>query len=392
MIASVARDDEELMTTILFAGGGSGGHLFPGIAVAEELARRNPRCECVFAGSKRPIEAQILGPRGFRHWGLDVPASSSFFRSPLRAAKSFWRAYQSAAAFIEESNPRLVVGLGGSFSVPTVLAASRRSVPIILLEQNAVLGRANRMLLRFADHVCLSFAKTPLPSRYRPITSITGNPVRSQILAAKSQDLKADRSGLLILGGSQGARAVNGAVLGAFARLRPMLAGWRIIHQTGAEELEVVRSGYAGLGVSATVLPFFEDMGAIYSQTALAFSRAGGTTLAELAAHSVPSVLIPYPGSVRDHQALNARQYADAGGAVAIPQRGDLNLTIESLCEVLPPLLTHPNLRSLRGKAMFSLASPDASQKVADLALRYCSHFPPSSVESISQQNLARAS
>jgi UDP-N-acetylglucosamine--N-acetylmuramyl-(pentapeptide) pyrophosphoryl-undecaprenol N-acetylglucosamine transferase len=176
----------------------------------------------------------------------------------------------------------------------------------------------------------------------------------------------------LILGGSQGAKAINEVVLRALSRLGPWLSDWQIVHQTGNEEWEIVKSGYRESGIPATVVPFLNDIGSIYSQTALAISRAGGTTLAELAGHSIPAILVPYPGSIRDHQELNAKQYEQAGGAVTVPQNSDLEVTADRLRELLSPLLMDGNLRAMRGKAMFSLACPGASQRVADLVQRYC--------------------
>jgi UDP-N-acetylglucosamine--N-acetylmuramyl-(pentapeptide) pyrophosphoryl-undecaprenol N-acetylglucosamine transferase len=380
------------MTIVVFAGGGSGGHLFPGIAVAEELVRRNPECECLFIGSNRAIEAEIIRPYGFRHQGLCVPSSSAFYRSPLRSAKSFWQGYRLSSRLIDASKPRVVVGLGGNFSVPTILAAARRKIPILLLEQNAVLGRANRLLLPLAHHLCLSYAQTSVPGRYVSRVSMTGNPVRREIVRARPRGLNSDRSCLLILGGSQGAKAINEVVLRALSRLGPTLSGWQIVHQTGKEELEVVRSRYRNAGILATVVPFLSEIGSIYSQTALAISRAGGTTLAELAGHSIPAILIPYPGSIRDHQAWNAKQYEQAGGAVTVPQLSDLEATAHRLCEVLPSLLKDRDSRAKRGNAMFSLACPGASERVADLIQGYCSGVGSSTADCGTSRSVARAS
>jgi UDP-N-acetylglucosamine--N-acetylmuramyl-(pentapeptide) pyrophosphoryl-undecaprenol N-acetylglucosamine transferase len=277
----------------------------------------------------------------------------------------FSRAYRAALSHVDAFKPEVVVGLGGGFSVPAVLAAARRRIPIILLEQNAVLGRANRMLLPLAHHVCLSYAKTAMPSRSASRASFTGNPLRNQILRTRTDGAKAERKCLLILGGSQGAKALNEVVVKAFARLKPLLADWRIVHQTGRETLDGVVSAYRDLGIQATVVPFLEDIGLIYAQTGLAISRAGGTTLAELAVHAIPSVLIPYPNSVRDHQAHNARQCEESGGAAAIPQSADLELTARRLCECLPALLNRSEVREARGHSSLAIAGPEASERVS---------------------------
>lgn len=380
------------MTTIVFAGGGSGGHVFPGIAVAEELVGRNPKCRCLFVGSNRAIEAEMVKPYGFEHQGLSAPCSTAFYKTPFRAARSFWQAYRVAAAFLDQTNPRVVVGLGSSSSVPVVLAAARRKIPILLLEQNAVLGRANRLVLPLAHHLCLSYAQTAMPARYAAVAVHTGNPVRSEIASHVPRRSPSDQPCLLILGGSQGARAINEIALGALDRLVPQLSDWHVVHQTGAEELDAVKSAYASRGVSATVSPFLNEIGAIYSRTALAISRAGGTTLAELALHSIPAVLIPYPCAIRDHQTRNARQCEQAGGAVAVPQLGNPAAIVDRLCEILPALLADPKLRMMREKAMFSLACPDASERVADLVERYCSAVHMFSADGITKGDWARAS
>ncbi len=170
------------MTTILFAGGGSGGHLYPGIAVAEELTLLEPSLHCLFVGSDRPIEHQILTPTGFEHAALPVSPSSQFLSAPFFSAFSNWLAYRAAREILARNSPSAVIGLGGFASVPVVLAAWRRKTPVLLLEQNAVLGRANRFLLPVASRLCLSLPRTPIPSRYRDIAVLMGNPVRRDVI------------------------------------------------------------------------------------------------------------------------------------------------------------------------------------------------------------------
>ncbi len=359
------------MTTIVFAGGGSGGHLFPGVAVAEELRRIKPHCEIAFVGSDRSIEIRILEPFGFRHRSLSVPRLRSLLRFPLATANSFWKAYHTAVSIIREMDPAVVVGLGGGYSAPTVLAASRRSIPIILLEQNAVLGRANRFLLPFANRLCLSFPQTRVPSRYAAITSVTGNPLRREIVSTAVNDFASESNGLLVLGGSQGAMSLNEVVLQALSPIKDLLYSWRLIHQTGVEDVSRVKAAYAELGITASVVPFLDNISSIYSRTTLAITRGGGTTLAELAMHSIPPIIVPYPGSIRNHQTLNAQAYERAVAARHVPQLSNTKLTANCLCEALVPLLSDRGLHSSLGRSMFSMASANAAHLVAEMILGY---------------------
>jgi UDP-N-acetylglucosamine--N-acetylmuramyl-(pentapeptide) pyrophosphoryl-undecaprenol N-acetylglucosamine transferase len=361
-------------TTILFAGGGSGGHLYPGVAVAEELMNRNTSFRCLFMGSDRAIEMEILAPFGFEHLALPASSSSRFLRSPISSMLGNWRAYQVARKCLSEMAPSVVIGLGGFASVPVVLAAWRLKIPIVLLEQNAVLGRANRVLLPFADMISLSFPNMHLPSRYLRLASATGNPVRREILKSTESiphQLEEPRC-LLILGGSQGATGVNEAVVKSLPRLRSDLRGWQIIHQTGAHDFDEVKREYARLGIVAHVAPFLTDMGSIYSQATLAVSRAGATTLAELAIHRVPSLLIPYPQSIRDHQALNAEHFARSGGAVVVPQSKNSDITARQLCDQLRRLIIQDELRASMQAAMQTLARPQAASLVVNSILEFC--------------------
>ena len=272
---------------------------------------------------------------------------------------------------MNETAPAAVIGLGGFASVPVVLAAWRRKVPIVLLEQNAILGRANRILLPLADRICLSFANTPVPARSHAKARTTGTPLRRGILPSPAGDL-IKRKCLLILGGSQGASGVNEALIQAWPGLRTELAGWRIVHQTGRRDFETIKAGYTRLGIPAEVSPFLTDLGSIYPQTALAISRAGGTSLAELAVHGIPSLLVPYPRSIRDHQLRNAEQFAEAGGAMIVEEGDNPRLTASRLADPLRQLLTRDDLRDTMGQALSSLAFPDAAGKVADLVLADC--------------------
>lgn len=381
----------DAQTTFLFAGGGTGGHLFPGIAVAEELRRALPDARLIFAGSQRTVEREILGAAGLEHVPLDSPPSTLLRRHPLRFVLQYRRACRDAVALISARRPAAVIGLGGFASVPVVTAAKKRRVPIVLLEQNAVAGRATARLSRLADVVCHSFAEAVPRSRrqseirspVRPFTThpslltthhdhiVTGNPVRRAVAELAAGKAACSGRTLLVLGGSQGSTAVNDALLEAAEMLRETLHRWRIVHQTGPRDVERVRAAYARLGLRHDVQPFFADLPARYATADLAVSRAGATTLAELACASLPAVLIPYPRSVRNHQQRNAEAFARAGAAVIVEQR---NAT--SLVSALQPLLEDDDLRRRLSSAMRSLARPDAAARVAAVVLHVAGFAP----------------
>ena len=412
--------------SVIFAGGGTGGHLFPGIAVARELLAREPDARVLFVGSQKPIEVDIVGGAGFEHIALPSVSSSL---SPARIGSSLfnnWRAYRQARAIMARERPSVVVGLGGFASVPPVLAAWRAGVPIVLLEQNVVPGKATRWLSRFAEVICLPWpqAANGLPRGVKTI--VTGNPIRAEIakladerreedsacgsaslplplgegrgegsngektfVLEKGEDAGVNRervpypafghllpggkgvgsgreinSTLLILGGSQGAASLNAAVLDALATLRTELGGWRIVHQTGAADLDAIRQRYAALSLAADVQPFFRDMAEQYRRATCVISRAGATTLAELACAGLPALLVPLPTSAHDHQRLNARLFADHSAALVAESASP---AADSLRASLVQLLNDQPLRDRLRQNLRAVAQPQAASAVAEI-------------------------
>lgn len=358
--------------TFLFAGGGTGGHLFPGVAVADELRRLIPKAGVVFAGSEREVECKIVATAGFEHHALSSPSSALIKRRPLRFLLGYRRACRQAKSLIAERQPAAVIGLGGFASVPLVLAARKLQVPIVLLEQNAVAGRATSRLARLADSVCHSFiAAVPRGRRGRNCV-VTGNPVRTEI--AKLTDNLSSYSAsrhptLLILGGSQGSTAVNAAVTACVDNLKTELTGWRIVHQCGPRDVEEIRTRYQVSRLDFEVRPFFNDLPARYATADLVISRAGATTLTELACAGIPAVLVPYPNAIRDHQRLNARVFAEASAAVIVEQQRDHVRTGSHLAEVLRRLIRDTSVRQTMATAMRALAKPNAADDVARVIL-----------------------
>lgn len=369
--------------TVIFAGGGTGGHLFPGIAVARELLQSEPDARVLFVGSQKPIEQDIVTGAGFEHVALPSVSPSL---APTRIGSSWlrnWKAYRQARAIIARERPHAVVGLGGFASVPPVLSAWRAGVPIVLLEQNVVPGKATRWLSRFADTVCLPWAETANRFSPRIRVVVTGNPIRREIAALAtandeslmretpttavsnepSQAVRASTrsSTLLILGGSQGAASLNAAVLDALAALHTELSGWQIVHQTGVADLDTTRQRYAALSLAADVQPFIRDMTEQYRNATCVISRAGATTLAELASAGLPALLVPLPTSAHDHQRLNAQLFVDHSAALMVEPSSP---TVDSLRASLIQLLSDQRLRDRLRQNLRGLARPQAASAV----------------------------
>jgi UDP-N-acetylglucosamine--N-acetylmuramyl-(pentapeptide) pyrophosphoryl-undecaprenol N-acetylglucosamine transferase len=355
--------------TYVFAGGGTGGHLFPGLSVAEELLARRPDARIVFAGSNRAIETQAHVGRGFERVLLPCESVRTLRRRPWRFVWNNLRGWRAATRWIDQNSPDVVIGLGGFASAPLVYSAARRGIPVVLLEQNVVCGRATRWLSRRAALVCVSFSETMNELRRGTHAAVTGNPVRREVaalLSARGSHATGGPRTLLVLGGSQGAQPVNVAMLETAAAIRASLAGWRIVHQTGAEQIELVRQRYRELRLTAVVEPFFADLPAWYPTAEIAIARAGATTLAELACAGLPSLLVPYPHAARDHQRHNAQVFAAAGAARIIEQRSDPAHTSADLGRNLLDLIDSAGIRHRMRRAMRALARPDAARAVVD--------------------------
>ncbi len=353
--------------TYILAGGGTGGHLFPGIAVAECVTERHPRARVLFVGSDRPIERDILAETPFDHHRLPSVSFDSAGRHPLRFAARTWRAYRAASRLIEEVCPQAVIGCGGFASAAPILAARKRGVPFLLLEQNVIPGRATRWLSRLGGTVCLTYERTAslLPASVQPV--VTGNPVRCDIARLAGHAAPRQGQTLLVLGGSQGAKRINDLMLAVAADRRAALDGWRIIHQTGLRDEERVRLGYSAGNIEATVSAFYADMPGLYEQADVVVSRAGGTTLSELACAGLPSVLLPYPHAVANHQWHNAELFRAAGASILVDEWADDSRAVPHFAEAVGSLLSDPTLRQTMCAAVSKLACPDAADTVVTL-------------------------
>jgi UDP-N-acetylglucosamine--N-acetylmuramyl-(pentapeptide) pyrophosphoryl-undecaprenol N-acetylglucosamine transferase len=356
-----------------FAGGGTGGHLFPGLAVAAALRARNPDARIVFIGSERSIEHDLVARHGFEHLGLSSEPLTRLKRNPIAFFWRNWRAYRTAKQLVRNESPTAVIGLGGFASAPVVLAANRTRVPVLLLEQNSIPGRSTRWLSRWASCVCLSYPESAAHFPVRVATRLTGNPVREQI-ARLQQPANLQTAGasnkprsLLILGGSQGAQPLNEGFLKLLTSQPQLLAGWNIVHQTGVAQESAVRARYQELGIPAEVAAFLPDMAERYQAATLVISRAGATTLAELACAGLPAILVPYPFAADNHQWHNATAFEIAGAAKIALQGVGPDATAIVLLKCLQEILGQPDAIQQMSNSMLKMAQPNATEAVLQL-------------------------
>jgi UDP-N-acetylglucosamine--N-acetylmuramyl-(pentapeptide) pyrophosphoryl-undecaprenol N-acetylglucosamine transferase len=349
---------------VVIAGGGTGGHLYPGIAVARELLRRRPDAQVSFAGTARGIEARVVPKEGLaldllRSAGLKGKSRVSFLRGlsllPLSGVDA-WR-------IVSARSPHVVIGVGGYSSGPVVLMAALRRIPTLLLEQNAVPGLTNRLLARVVDAAAVTFEASRAYFGRRAI--VTGNPVRPEFFEAAARP-EGGPPRVLIFGGSQGAHAINMAMVEAAPRLAAHPGGLAITHQTGERDLERVREGYRRAGLEARVEPFLYSMDREMKAADLVICRAGATTIAELTASGRPALLIPLPTATDDHQRRNAAVLADAGAAELLDQR---DLAGAVLAERVIALAGDRTRLESMSQAARRLARPDAARAIVDRVL-----------------------
>lgn len=357
--------------------------MFPGIAIAAELRRRDPLAKMVFVGSTRSIEATIVAEQGLEHRMLSVEPLPMLKRNPFRFLYRNWQACRAATRLLQELSPAAVIGLGGYASAPLVWAASRRRIPVVLIEQNVIPGRTTRWLSRYAQQVCVSFPETISQLTRARHATVTGNPVRAEIAAlldrssvvsvvTTAEKIPAENSStapreLLILGGSQGADSLNAAVFAALAKLVAALSDWKIVHQTGPRDVEKARRVYEELGLTAEVAPFFHEMSALYRRASLVISRSGATTLAELACAGTAMVLLPYPFAADDHQRANAQVFLDQHAALIVEHVEPPQRTADQLGAALRSLIDDADRRTAMGRAATELAHPRAAEQIADV-------------------------
>jgi UDP-N-acetylglucosamine--N-acetylmuramyl-(pentapeptide) pyrophosphoryl-undecaprenol N-acetylglucosamine transferase len=353
---------------VVIAGGGTGGHLFPGIALAKALKKNDMTTEIEFVGTKQGIESKILPEEGFK---LRTIVSSgllgkkglarwiSLFKLPIGTAESIW--------FLSSNRPNLVVGVGGYASFPLVVSAWLLRIPILIHEQNAFPGMANKWLGKIADKVAISYkeSKQCFPKKK---VEVTGNMVHEKLCQPREDfpyPLK-EPFWVLILGGSQGAHSINMAMIEALDHLSNRKKSIFVTHQTGDADYEVVKKKYNEKGFSANVMPFLADMPERYRIASLVICRSGATTLAEITAAGRASFLIPFPYAANNHQEHNARviEAADAGEIIL-----DKDISGERIAQSIKRAMDEPKTLKRMEDNSYRLGSRDAAEKVKRICL-----------------------
>ena len=357
---------------LIIAGGGTGGHLFPGIAVAEEFLSRNPANEVLFVGTERGIEARAVPAAGYN---LELISAAGIrgkgSLSQIKGAAMMIYGYAQSRKILKKFKPDVVLGVGGYASLPMVLAARGMQIPRFIHEQNAIPGQTNRLLARFASKVFITLEES---IRYFPsaTTMLTGNPLRRQILdmienvspsSAKDDVRDGNNFQLFIFGGSQGAHAINTAMVEALPLLKKVRANLVITHQTGEKDCAEVTAAYRAAGVEGKITPFISDMAAEYAKADLIVCRAGATTIAEVTACGKACMFIPFPHAVDDHQRRNAEALLKKDACFMMLER---ELAGGSLAQAILTLAEDPNLVRRTGKLAFGLARLDAAQIIVD--------------------------
>lgn len=347
---------------VIIAGGGTGGHLFPAVAVGEAMMRERPGTEVLFVGTTAGLEARWMPRSRLRYELFQVHGLRG--HSPverLRAVGEFVAALKQARGLLASFDADLVLGAGGYASAPMAMAAIMARRPLVLMEQNTRLGLSNRMLWRFATKVCVGFDEV-LPALNSPRVVVTGNPVRFNI--EPSPFKVHDPLQILVLGGSTGAHRLNEGVINALRNLRESVIKIALVHQTGEADVGLVKGGYAALGCQAQVVPFIDDMATALARADLFVARAGAMTVSEIALAGRPAVFVPYPFHRDRQQELNARVLERRGAATIVADDDQLG---EKLAATLRELLADPARLVRMAAQARTAAKPDAARTIAQL-------------------------
>jgi UDP-N-acetylglucosamine--N-acetylmuramyl-(pentapeptide) pyrophosphoryl-undecaprenol N-acetylglucosamine transferase len=365
------------MTTLMIAGGGTGGHIYPAIAIAREFLARGGERRVVFVGTEYGLEKTIVPRAGFP---LEVISAGGLKgKGPIDLAKNLARlplGFAQSWRLIGKHRPSVALGVGGYSSGPVLLAARLRGVPTMIHEQNAFPGLTNRLLARVVKGVAVAFAEAG-PRMKRSDAVVTGNPIRREFFevgaphpafghplpASGARDLEARH--LLVFGGSQGSHVLNEAMTGALLFLARLKGRLDIVHQTGPKELERVRAAYdASAFADGRVVAYLDPIVDEIAAADLVVSRAGAMTIGELAAAGRAAILVPFAAATNNHQELNARVVEQAGGAIVITEP---QLSPERLGLAIAEVINDPDRAARMGAAAHSLAVPDATRNIVDL-------------------------
>lgn len=348
---------------VLIAAGGTGGHIYPGIAVAQEIMRRDANSKVRFVGTPRGLEGRLVPQAGFELSLIDSAGLKNVGAAArARGLAMLPNSFVSAWSVIRQFRPDVVVGAGGYVSGPVVLVAALTQRPTLVMESNALPGWTNRVLARFVDRAAVSFEQA-LPF-FRGKAVVTGNPVRREFFEIPPKQRDAEKFSVLIFGGSQGAHAINEAMVAALPQLKEL--GLRIKHQTGSADFERVQAAYvkAGWDSNTEVCSYIDNMVADFANADLVICRAGATTTAELIAAGKASVMIPFPFAADDHQRKNAEALQASRAALMILQQ---DLTGERLAKEITQLVKHPEEVNLMEAEIRKLARGDAAASAVNI-------------------------
>ena len=355
------------MIKVMFAGGKTGGHIFPAIAMALEFRKRYPQSQLVFVGTKGGMEERIVPHNGFR---LSLIQIKGLFRrsyiSNLLLPFHLFKGFYQAQKILNREKPSLVVGTGGYVSFPAVMLACLKNIPTMIQEQNSYPGISTRILARFADKVCLSYAESLRCFPGGRKFSLIGNPIRENLIRKEKSaalaefGLVADKKTIFVFGGSQGSHVLNQTFLHCLDLLKP---DWQILWQTGGRDFQEISRKVKEREVAAAVHPFIQDMGSAYAASDLVISRAGALTLAEITACSKPSILIPFPFATADHQRHNAEALRRKGAAKMILEK---NLTAERLAAEINSLLSDETELKRMAERSAKMGKPQAASMLVE--------------------------
>ena len=345
---------------VILAGGGTGGHVIPALAIAHQL-KKQYSAELLFIGTARGIENRLVPAAGFelrlvKVGALNRVSLATRWRTLVDLPRSIWE----AGRMLQDFDADVVIGVGGYASGPAMAAAIRRGTPTLAFEPNVVPGLANRVFARWVSAAAVHFAET---CRYFPNCRVTGVPVRAAFFQI-SRRPPGPAPTLLVFGGSQGARAINEAMIESLPGLRERTPSLRIVHQTGERDFERVRAAYVETGISGEVHKFIDDMPAVFARADLLVCRSGASTVAEITAAGKPAIFVPFPHAADDHQNVNARALERAGAAVVVEES---KLEAAYLVDTIAALISDPGRLQEMSSAARSLAHPRAVEEIAEM-------------------------
>ncbi len=355
------------MTKVMFAGGKTGGHIFPAIAMATEFKKRFPQSQLVFVGTKEGLEKRIVPQYGFKLLFIQTRGlSRRSYLSNLLLVFYLLKGFYQANKILNREKPNLVVGTGGYVSFPVVMLASLKNVPTMIQEQNSYPGISTRFLTHFTDRVCLTYSESIKYFSSREKLKVIGNPIRENLIPKDPDQtfskfgLKKGKKTIFIFGGSQGAHTINHVFLQCLDLLKPE---WQTLWQTGEADFPDISQKVKGKEIPCKVYPFIEDMGSAYAASDLVVSRAGALTLAEITACGKPSILIPFPFATADHQRHNAEALQKKGAAKMILQK---DLTAEKLSDEICWLLSDETKLKQMAEKSKMMGRPEATSLLVD--------------------------